>query len=106
MPSLSRRAFLAAAAAPVLAQAAPPRLTVATFREEVTPPVGHACMGGGISPVKTVADPLFAHGLILWGAGKPVVLVAVDWCEIRNDAHDRWREAVAEAVGTEPGRVM
>jgi hypothetical protein len=35
-----------------------------------------------------------------------VVFVSVDWCEIRNLAHDRWREGLAEAVGTTPDRVM
>ena len=43
---------------------------------------------------------------MLLGAGRPVVLAAIDWCEIRNDAYDRWREVLAEAAGTEPRRVM
>jgi hypothetical protein len=34
------------------------------------------------------------------------VVVAVDWCEIRNDAHDRWRAALADAAGTSPDRVL
>ena len=28
---------------------------------------------------------------------------AVDWCEIRNEAHDRWREVLAAAAGTDSG---
>ena len=32
--------------------------------------------------------------------------VAVDWCEIRNEAYDRWREVLAAAAGTEPSRVI
>ncbi len=78
------------------------------FSADVTPPKGHPCMGGGIEPVKSVADPLEAIGLALRGGDleKPVAIVAVDWCEIRNDAYDRWREAVAAAVGTDPRRVM
>jgi hypothetical protein len=81
---------------------------LSTFSADVTPPIGHPCMGGGIEPVKSVADPLEAIGVVLRGGSleKPVAIVAVDWCEIRNDAYDRWREAVAEAIGTEPGRVM
>jgi hypothetical protein len=43
---------------------------------------------------------------VLLGAGQPVVLAAVDWCEIRNDAHTRWRTALAEAAGTVPERVL
>ena len=33
-------------------------------------------------------------------------MVAVDWCEIRNDAYDRWRDAIAEAIGTKRERVL
>ena len=63
-------------------------------------------MGGGIAPAREVVDPLFARGFVLLGAGRPVVLAAIDWCEIRNDAFDRWRTALAEAAGTEPRRVL
>jgi hypothetical protein len=79
---------------------------LATFVAEVTPPLKHALMGGGIAPAARVEDPLFAHGLVLLGAGKPIALVAVDWCEIRNEAHDRWRQAVADAIKTDPQRVL
>lgn len=106
MLPLSRRAFLAVAAAPALAHAGPPKLTVSTFTEDVTPPVGHACMGGGIAPVKEVVDPLFANGFVLDGAGDPIAVVAVDWCEIRNEAYDRWRDVIAAALGTRRERVL
>src|SRR6478672_2204359 len=109
MSPVSRREFLAAAAlAPVVhtAQAADPRLTVATFTEDVSPPIGHPCMAGGIAPVKEIVDPLFANGFVLQGAGDPMAVLAIDWCEIRNDAYDRWREALAEAVGTRRERVL
>jgi hypothetical protein len=82
------------------------KLTLSTFDAEVTIPLGHPCMGGGIAPAKEVADPLFAYGFVLQGAGKPVVFLALDWCEIRNGAYDAFRAAVAKAVGTEPARVM
>lgn len=82
------------------------RCRLATFSAEVTPPLGHALMGGGIAPAKMVEDPLFVHGLVLWGADKPIVLAAIDWCEVRNDAYDRWRTVLAEAAGTEPARVV
>ncbi len=107
-PSLTRReALVAIAAIPALAaRADEPKFTISTFTAEVTPPIGHPCMGGGIAPVKQIDDPLFANGFILRGVGKPIVYVAVDWCEIRNDAYDRWRNVIAEAVGTEPVRVL
>ena len=63
-------------------------------------------MGGGIAPVQKIDDPLFTHGFVLLGAGKPVVLAVVDWCEIRNDAYERWRTLLAEAAGTLPERVL
>ena len=81
---------------------------LATFFADVTPPVGHPLLGGATitPPVKRVDDPLFARGFVLLGPDKPVVVVAVDWCEIRNDAYDRWREALAEAAGTDSVRVL
>lgn len=81
-------------------------LRLATFRFEATPPMGHPLMGGGVAPAQTVVDPLYAHGFVLQGAGLPIVLVAIDWCEIRNDAYERWREALAEAAQTNPERVL
>ncbi|HJT76355.1 MAG TPA: hypothetical protein VJ739_04060, partial [Gemmataceae bacterium] len=99
--------LLAGALAPAgLAAGADASLRLATFVAEVTPPLGHPCMGGGIAPVKEILDPLFVHGFALLGVGKPVVLAAVDWCEIRNDAYERWRGALAEAAGTTPERVL
>ncbi|AWM39626.1 hypothetical protein GobsT_20290 [Gemmata obscuriglobus] len=82
------------------------KLTLATFETDVTIPLGHPCMGGGIAPAKEVLDPLLAHGFVLSGAGKPVVFVTLDWCEVRNGAYEMFREAIAKAVGTEPVRVM
>jgi hypothetical protein len=64
-------------------------------------------MGGGVPAAKAVEDPLFTHGFVLSGAaGGPVVVACVDWCEIRNDAYSRWREALAKAAGTTPARVL
>ena len=63
-------------------------------------------IGGGNFYSTSVVDPLFAKGVVLLGGGKPIVFVAVDWCEIRNDAYARWREVLAEAAGTTPDRVL
>ena len=79
---------------------------IATFSADVTIPIGHPCMGGGISPAKSVADPLFAKGFVLAGAEKPFVLIAFDWCEIRGTSFKKWKRALAEAAGTEPQRVL
>jgi hypothetical protein len=63
-------------------------------------------MGGGIAPAQKIEDPLFAHGLVLLGSGKPIVVAVVDWCEIRNDAYDRWRDVLARAAQTTRERVI
>lgn len=79
---------------------------LSTLDLDITPPVGHPCMGGGIPPVRSVDDPLFARGIALWGECDPIVLVALDWCEVRNTARDLWRELLAEAAHTVPERVL
>lgn len=80
-------------------------LHVAPFRFDVTPPLGHSCCGGWIKPIEAVDDPQEAIGVVLLGAGKPVVLCAVDWTGILNEAHVEWRTALAQAAGTTPDRV-
>lgn len=82
-----------------------PTLHLALFRTDVTPPAGHPLCGGWIEPVRGVDDPLQALGVVLLGAGAPVVLCAVDWCGIRNDANLAWRQALARATHTTPERV-
>jgi hypothetical protein len=96
------------AVAPHFARAADPAFRVATFSADVTVPVGHGMMGGAWLS-KSVADPLWAHGIAILPTAPgdaPVVYVAVDWCEIRNAALDRWKEALAATAGTRPERVM
>ncbi len=81
---------------------------LATFSADVTPPLGHPLLGGTTTPppAHAIDDPLFARGFVLLGGEEPVVVVAVDWCEIRNDAYDRWRDVLAEAAGTTRARVL
>lgn len=79
-----------------------PNLFLTTFRADVTPPIGHPLCGGWIKPAVAVDDPLDAVGVILLGMGRPIVLCAVDWCGLRNDANRLWREALASAVQTVP----
>jgi hypothetical protein len=82
-----------------------PALHLATFSSDATPPEGHPLCGGWIEPVRAVDDPLQALGVVLLGAGAPVVLCAVDWCGIRNDANLAWRQALAKAAHTTADRV-
>ncbi len=80
-------------------------LRIAPFRYDVTPPVGHPLCGGWITPVQAIEDPLEAIGFVILGAGAPIVICAVDWTGLLNEAHIRWRSALAEAAGTTPERV-
>src|SRR4051812_5689952 len=78
---------------------------LATFRADVTPPIGAPLCGGLVKPVAGITDPLLALGVVILGAGKPIVLCALDWCELRGADHVHWREQLARAAGTTPERV-
>ena len=82
------------------------QLNISTFRADVTPPIGHPLCAGWYSTALGIADPLHALGIILLGAGQPVVLCALDWAELSNRSHMRWCETLAEAAGTTPDRVV
>ena len=79
---------------------------VATFEADITIPIGHACMGGGVADAKEIVDPLYAKGFVLLGVNEPIVVAALDWCQCNNDSYDRWRAGLAKAAGTRPERVM
>jgi hypothetical protein len=78
---------------------------IATFRADVTPPVGAPLCGGLVKPAVGVSEPLLALGVVLLSDEKPVVLCAVDFCEIRGADHIHWREVLAKAAGTSAERV-
>lgn len=78
---------------------------IATFRADVTPPIGAPLCGGLVKPAVGVSDPLLALGVVLLSDEKPVVLCAIDFCEIRGTDHIHWREVLAKAAGTTPERV-
>ncbi|HYF01323.1 MAG TPA: hypothetical protein VEJ18_20540 [Planctomycetota bacterium] len=82
-------------------------VTLAVFSADVTPPIGHPLCGGMVKPAERVADSLFARGFVLRGGGqRPVLFVALDWTELRNDAYEAWRTALADAAGTSAERVL
>ena len=78
---------------------------LATFRSDVTPPSGAPLCGGLVKAVEGVSEPLLALGVVILGADKPIVLCAVDWCEIRGADHVRWCAELALAAGTTPDHV-
>lgn len=85
-----------------LAQSSPGVLQVAVFQADATPPLGSPV---AYAPARKIEDPLSARGIVLLGAGKPIVLCAVDWIGIGNGGHDAWRESLAQAAGTPMERV-
>ncbi|MCA9013311.1 MAG: FAD-dependent oxidoreductase, partial [Planctomycetaceae bacterium] len=80
-------------------------LKVAAFQVDVTPPLGSPLCNGAVKPAMEIVTPLTARGIVLLGADQPIVLCAFDWVGIANESHDRFREALAEAVGTTTERV-
>lgn len=86
--------------------AEPSRLEISTFTADATPPIGHPCCGGWITPITVVDDRQLALGIVLRGSGAPVVIVAVDWTGILNDSYLQIQKAIAEAVGTTRERVV
>jgi hypothetical protein len=76
---------------------------LATFDLDATPPIGSHL---AYDPVTNKWDlGLRARGIVLLGAGAPVVLCAVDWIGIANEGHDAFRRALADAAGTRLDRV-
>lgn len=81
-------------------------LRLATFRLDVTPPLGSPLCDALVPPAAAVDDPLSLHGLVLLPSQQqPIVLVAIDWVGIGNEGHDAWRAALAKAANTDPRRV-
>ncbi len=78
-------------------------LQISVFDIDATPPVGSPM---AYDPVRGSWDMgLRARGIVLVGAGLPVVLCSVDWIGIANESHDEFRKVMAEAAGTTPDRV-
>lgn len=78
-------------------------LSIATFDVDATPPVGSYMAYG--RAINTWDMSLRARGIVLMGAGKPIVLCSVDWIGIANDSQDEFKKVMAEAAGTVPERV-
>lgn len=82
-----------------------PSLRLATFVTDVTPPLGAPLCHGYVKPAERIVDRLTARGIILLGAGAPIVICVYDWLGISNTAHDLCRAEIARAVGTSLDRV-
>lgn len=78
--------------------AEPPPARVAAFQADITPPLGSPLCGGWIKPLAAVDDPLLGKGIVIEQAERRFVLCALDWCEVRNEAHTHMRQALADAA--------
>ncbi len=106
---LFRVLILAVAAHPMVVPGQCEELTelkIATFSTDITIPLGHRCMGILKTKSTRIDDALQAHGFVLLGSGPAVVVVALDWCEVRNGAYDQWRDALADAADTARNHVL
>lgn len=77
-------------------------LKVGAFDVDVSPPIGSPL---AYDPCVAVAMSLRANGIVIVGAGQPIVLCSVDWIGISNSAHTAWRRSLASATDTSPERV-
>lgn len=80
-------------------------IKIASFRADITPPLGAHLGFGWYGQAKEIVDPLEARGVVLLTGEKPIVLCALDWILLNNGGHDQFREALAEAAGTTRDRV-
>lgn len=80
-------------------------LKIATFEVDITPPLESPLCHGNVSPAKEVVTPLLARGMVILGAGEPIVLCAMDWVALANASHLSIRETIAKAVATSADRV-
>lgn len=78
---------------------------VATFRCDLTPPLGARFYGGWDQPLTKLEDPLWAKGIVLEDQAARYVLCALDWCVVNNASHQEFRAAIAAAAGTDASRV-
>jgi hypothetical protein len=92
--------FYAKAADPELRQKG---VRISTFDINATPPVESFLAYGNAAADWDMG--LRARGIVLLGAGQPIVLCSVDWIGIGNEGHDEFCYALARAAGTSPERV-
>ncbi len=81
----------------------PAGLRLTTFDVDATPPIGTRLAYDSV--INTWDLGLRAKGVVILGAGQPVVLCSVDWVCISDEGYDAFRKAIADAAGTIPERV-
>lgn len=77
-------------------------LRVGNFEVDATPPLGSPL---AYDPMTGIQAPLSCRGVVLVGAGKPIVLCAIDWIGLSNDGHLAFRQGLAAGAKTSVQRV-
>ncbi|MDD3724015.1 MAG: hypothetical protein PHV83_00620 [Bacteroidales bacterium] len=78
-------------------------LKLGVFDVDATPPVSSLLT---YDPMINSSElGLRARGVVITGAGLPIVLCAVDWIGISNESQDVFKQAIAEAAATASDRV-
>jgi hypothetical protein len=98
-------AATAAWAWPSLGSAVAAELRVATFRCDVTPPLGYLTYPPVFQPLEKIEHHLLAKGIVLDDGDHRYVLCAIDWCGLCNSTYDLFRRKVAEGALTDSARV-
>lgn len=78
-------------------------LRVGVFDVDASPPIGSPM---AYNPTKGVTTPLSCRGIVIVGAGDPIVMCAVDWIGIGNEGQTVFREKLAAAASTDAERVV
>jgi hypothetical protein len=79
-------------------------LKITSFDVDATPPIGSNLT---YDPMVNNWDlGLRAKGIVILGAGQPIVMCSVDWIGISNESQDEFKRIMAEAAGTIPSRVV
>ncbi len=78
------------------------QLKVGFFEIDASPPIGSPL---AYDPCVEVLDPLSLRGIVIVGAGDPIVMCAVDWIGISNNSHQALRRQLAAAAKSQPERV-
>ena len=105
MIGLVVRLFIWCLMAMATVHAAEPTLRVATFRVDVTPPIGDGPCVGAMPKVASIEHPLEMRGGVLQTASDTFVIASIDYCGICNTSDETIRDAMARAAGTTRQRV-
>lgn len=72
---------------------------VATFDVDATPPVGSMMAYDEVHHHNELT--IRFRGIVITGIEKPIVMGAIDWIGVSNEAQDVFRDALADAAGTD-----